>query len=223
MTEAADAENSYKFTSFRRRVSQSVECGKARAQQWCGISRRKAVRDGDESARSCEHHLGISAVDMNAGVFLVATVHQIAIATKFAISARAAEKSHANALTNRPALYARAEGIDSPDCFMPGNARPLDGKQTFHRAGIGMANSACLNANSHLTRRRLGNCPLDNTECARRWHFYCHIRATHFHSPEELVRLLRKRVPEHRVPALGLLLRCFVLNHVPMFDQNSVF
>src|SRR5580704_15656164 len=37
MTEAADTENSDKFTRFCLRVSQSVESGETRTQQWCGI------------------------------------------------------------------------------------------------------------------------------------------------------------------------------------------
>src|SRR5580704_665379 len=105
---------------------------------------------------------------MNAGIFLVPAVDQIAIAAKFAISTRAAEKPHPNALTDRPALDTGAKGIDPPDRFMAGYARPIDGKQTFHRAGIGMANSARLNADPHLTSGRLGNRPLDNTENVRR-------------------------------------------------------
>jgi hypothetical protein len=32
----------------------------------------------------------------------------------------------------------------------------------------------------------------------------------------------RERVTEHRIPALGLLLRGLVLDYVPMLDQNSV-
>src|SRR5580700_8835428 len=105
---------------------------------------------------------------MNAGIFLVPAVHEIAISTELTVSAGAAEKSHAHALTNGPALDTGAKGIDSPDRFMPRNARPIDGKQTFHRTRIGMANSARLNANPHLTSRRLGHRPLDNTENVRR-------------------------------------------------------
>lgn len=88
---------------------------------------------------------------MNAGKFLVPAVHEIAISTKLAISTGAAEKPHPNALTNRPALDTGAKGIDPPDHFMPGDTRPIDGKQTLHSTGIGIANPAGLNANAHLT------------------------------------------------------------------------
>jgi hypothetical protein len=96
---------------------------------------------------------------MNAGKFLVPAVHEIAISTKLAISTRAAEKPHPNSLTNCPALDTGAKGIDPPDHFMPGDARPIDRKQTFHSSGIGMANPARLDANAHLTRTRIQKGP----------------------------------------------------------------
>ncbi len=60
---------------------------------------------------------------MNARKFLVATIHEIAISTEFAITARASEEADTDALTNRPALDPGAKGIDSPDHFMPWHAR----------------------------------------------------------------------------------------------------
>ena len=71
---------------------------------------------------------------MNAREFLVTTVHEITISTEFAITARPSEETDTHALTNRPALDTGAEGIDSPDHFMPGHARPANWKEAFHRA-----------------------------------------------------------------------------------------
>jgi hypothetical protein len=71
---------------------------------------------------------------MNARKFLVTTVHEIAISTEFAITARASEEADTDALTNHPALDARAKGIDSPHHFVPRDARPADWKGAFHRA-----------------------------------------------------------------------------------------
>ena len=34
--------------------------------------------------------------------------------------------------------------------------------------------------------------------------------------------LLRERVAEHRIPALGLLLGSLVLNDIPVFGDNSI-
>jgi hypothetical protein len=103
---------------------------------------------------------------MNAGKFLVTTVHEIAISTKLAISTWAAEKTHSNALTNRPALNTGTKGIDASDCFVTGDARPIDGKQTFHRAGIGMTDSTGLNADAHLASGGHRKRSLDYTEYA---------------------------------------------------------
>jgi hypothetical protein len=41
---------------------------------------------------------------LNAGIFLVPAVHEIAIAAELAIAARPAEKSDTHALTDNPAL-----------------------------------------------------------------------------------------------------------------------
>src|SRR6516164_2149909 len=110
MTKAADAEHSDKITGLRWCISQCVERRDPRTQQRRRVGRRQVVRDRHETARLCDHHLGISAIMMNAGKFLVPAIHQIAISTKLAISTRAAEKPHPNALTNRPALDTGAKG-----------------------------------------------------------------------------------------------------------------
>src|SRR6516165_600664 len=88
---------------------------------------------------------------MNAREFLVTTVHEIAISTEFAITARASEEADTDALTNRPALDARAKGIDPSDHFVPRDARPVDRERAFHRAGIRVADTRRLDANTHLT------------------------------------------------------------------------
>src|SRR5262245_37154938 len=88
---------------------------------------------------------------MNAREFLVTTVHEIAISTEFAMPARASEEADTDALTNRPALDARAKGIDPPDHFVTRDARPADWKGGFYRAGIRVADTARLDANTHLT------------------------------------------------------------------------
>jgi hypothetical protein len=159
MTEAADTEHGDKITSPCWRISQGVECGETRAQQWCGVGRRHAVGYRHESTRFCDYHFGISAVMMNAGIFLVPAVHEIAISTKLAISTGATEKPHPNALTDFPTLHAGTDSIDSPDDLMARDARPFDRKQTFHSTRIGMANAACLDANAHLTRTRIQKRP----------------------------------------------------------------
>src|SRR6516225_5192982 len=74
---------------------------------------------------------------------------EIAISTEFAITARPSEETDTHALTNRPALDTGAEGIDSPDHFMPWHARPANWKEAFHRARIRMAYAAGLDTDSN--------------------------------------------------------------------------
>src|SRR5215469_6625496 len=56
-------------------------------QQRCRVDGRKIVRNGHQAARPGDQHFGVSAVAMNAGEFLIAAVHQLAAAAKFAIPA----------------------------------------------------------------------------------------------------------------------------------------
>src|SRR5262249_37238864 len=155
MTKAADTEHSDKVTRLRWRVSQGVECRESRAKQRRSICRRQIVRDTHEPGGLRDHHLGISAIRMNAREFLVTAVHKIAVTTELAITARTSKETDTDALTNRPALDARANGIDPPDHFVPRDARPADWKGGFHRAGIRVADTARLDANTHLTGARI--------------------------------------------------------------------
>src|SRR5215469_2065713 len=182
MAKAADAKHSHKITRFRRRVSQCVERRKPRAQQRRRIGRREAVGNRHESVRLCDHHLGISPIRMNAREFLVTTVHEIAISTEFAITARPSEEANTHALTNRPALDTGAKGIDSPDRFMAWHARPAKRKEAFHRARIRMANAAGLDTDSNLSRSWLGNRFLNDFQFPRFCHLYRFILCTHKYS-----------------------------------------
>jgi hypothetical protein len=65
---------------------------------------------------------------MNAGIFLVPTVHEIAIAAELAIAAKPGEKSDTDALTQRPALDAETKSIDASHNFMPRTRGQLMGK-----------------------------------------------------------------------------------------------
>src|SRR5262244_4484350 len=182
MAKAADAKHSNKITRFRRRVSQCVARRKPRAQQRRRIGRREVIRDRHEPARLCDHYLGISAVRMNAREFLVTTVHEIAIATELAITARTSEEADTDALTNRPALDTRAKGIDPPDHFVPRDARPADWKGGFHRAGIRVADAARLDANAHLTGARIDQRFHYGFEFSRFRYLDCSIHCAHIAS-----------------------------------------
>src|SRR5262249_10129474 len=142
MTKAADTEHRDKITCLRWRVSQGVERRESCAKQRRSICRRQVVRDTHEPGGLRDHRLGISAIRMNARVFLVTAVHEIAVTTELAITARTSKETDTGALTNRPALDARAKGVDPPDHFVPRDARPADRKGGFNRAGIRVADTA---------------------------------------------------------------------------------
>src|SRR5262249_48381332 len=114
MTKATHTEHRDKITGPRWRVSQGAERRESGAQQRRGIDRRQVVRDRHKPARLCDHHFGVSAIMMNAGIFLVPTVHEIAMAAEVAIAARTPEESDAHALPNRPALASGPNRIDPP-------------------------------------------------------------------------------------------------------------
>ena len=63
---------------------------------------------------------------INAGIFLVPAIHEIAAAAELAITTRAAKKPYTHPLTDRPALDVGTKGIDAPDHFMTWDTRPLD-------------------------------------------------------------------------------------------------
>src|SRR5499427_3311641 len=119
---------------------------------------------------------------MDAREFLVTTVHEIAISTEFAITARASEEADTDTLTNRPALHARAKGVDPPDHFVPRDARPADWKGGFHRTGIRVADTARLDANAHLTKARIDQRFHYDFEFSRFRYLDCSIHCAHIAS-----------------------------------------
>src|SRR5215469_15249792 len=112
MAEASDAHDGHKITGLSGRVAQRTEGGESRAQQRRRVDGRKIVRNGHQATRPGDQHFGVSAVAMNAGVFLIATVYEVASATVFAMAAGASEEADAHALPNGPALYMGAERVD---------------------------------------------------------------------------------------------------------------
>src|SRR5262249_1870455 len=147
--------------------------------------RRQVVRNRHEPARLCDHDFGISAVMMNAGIFLVPTVHEIAIAAEVAIAARAREEPDAHTLPNRPALDTGTKRVDPPDEFVARDARPINGELALYRAGIRVADPARLDTNPDLTRRGRRQLPLHLFQAAGLTRLHCAI-ACRCHS-----RLLR--------------------------------
>src|SRR5215467_272968 len=116
---------------------------------------------------------------MNAGIFLVPAVHEIAAAAEFAITTRAAKESDPHPLTDSPALNARTKGIDAPDDFMAWDTRPVDREQAFHRSRIRVANPTRLYANSYLIRAGVQKWSTYFRELSRSWDFHCFVGCVH--------------------------------------------
>src|SRR5262245_17213174 len=167
MTEAADTEHSHKVTGLRRRVSQQAERRESGAQERRRIDRRQVVRDRHKPARLCDHHFGISAIMMNAGILLVPTVHEIAIAAELAIAARTAEKSDTHTLPKRPALDTGTKRIDPPNELVARDARVGDtGEASVDCRRIRVADATGLNANPDLPRGGCRWLPLHHVQAA---------------------------------------------------------
>jgi hypothetical protein len=91
---------------------------------------------------------------MNAGVFLVPAVYEVAAAAELAVATGAAEKPDTHALSDRPALDTRTKRIDSADNLVTRDARPLDREQSIYGRCVGVAYTACLNADANVSQRR---------------------------------------------------------------------
>src|ERR1700745_4148723 len=98
---------------------------------------------------------------MNAGVFLVPAVHEVAAAAELAVAAVAAEKSDTHALTDRPTLDTVAKRIDPAHGLVSGDARVGDtGEDSVDCRRIRVADATGLNANPDLPRRGRRQLPL---------------------------------------------------------------
>ena len=63
---------------------------------------------------------------MNAGLFLIPAVHEVAAATELTIAAEAGEKPDTNPLTRCPTLNARTERIEATDDLVARDTRIND-------------------------------------------------------------------------------------------------
>src|SRR5271154_5577932 len=102
VTQSADAEHRDEVASARRRVAQRAERGESGAQQGRSGDGRKIRWHSDQPAGLGDHHLGVAAVVLDAGVALVDAVHEVAVAAVFAVAAGAAEEADADAWATPP-------------------------------------------------------------------------------------------------------------------------
>src|SRR6516162_2518440 len=95
---------------------------------------------------------------MNPRVFLVLTVHKVAAAAKFAITARAGEKADADPLADLPTANAGSHRVNAPDDLVAGNTRISDARETsLDSSGVRMAYAARLDAYPYLAWPGIAN------------------------------------------------------------------
>src|SRR5262249_6356441 len=158
-------------------------------------------RDRHKPARLCDHDFGISAIMMNAGIFLVPTVHEIAMAAEVAIAASTAEESDTHALPNRPALDTGTKRIDPPNELVAWDARPINGELALYRAGIRAADPTRLDPTRDLSRRGRRQFPLHHFQAAGLTRLHCAI-ACRCH--RRLLRFENALLPlSHTLPGTG--------------------
>src|SRR5271170_7013959 len=126
VTESTDAEHRDEVASARGRVAQRAERGQSGAQQGRSGNGREILWHSDQPAGLSDHHLGVAAVVLYAGVALVHAVHEVAIAAVFTVPAAAAEETDADALAHCPAFDVLAYHLDPSHRFVAGHPRPFD-------------------------------------------------------------------------------------------------
>src|SRR5215467_6337279 len=132
---------------------------------------------------------------MNSRVFLVLTVHKVAAAAKFAITARASEKADADPLADLPTANAGSHRVNAPDDLVAGNTRISNaGETSLDCGGVRVANTTRLDANAHLVLAGILKRPPHFSELS--WFPYLNgfVGLTHFRSSHSF-SLLAVRYP----------------------------
>jgi hypothetical protein len=156
MSETANAQHCDEIASLRRRVAQRAERRQAGAQQRRGSDRIKIIRHRHETAGFRDHHFGIAAIMLHAGVGLVLATHEITVPARQAMAAAAAKEANSDSLAHCPSFNAVAQRIDPTDSLVARNTRPLDRKQTFNGRGVRMAHPAGLHTDTNMAWQGIG-------------------------------------------------------------------
>jgi hypothetical protein len=123
MTEPTNALHSHTVASTQSGITKGVIGRDARAQQRGGIYGTELIGNGSEAARFSDHHFRISTVHGYPGDHRVLTIHAVSASARLAGAVLAGDQADANALTDLPSRHSAAQGVDTADDFMPGNAR----------------------------------------------------------------------------------------------------
>ena len=167
MAEPADPEHRDDIGRTCAAFPQRVERGDAGTQQRRGLGRRQPVRDQGQGVRRCDHRLGIAAVVIDARDLQVATVDDVAAATRLAVAAMPAKPADADAGAHAPAHHVGADRVDDAGHFVPRHQRVLHpGKQPILGDHVAVADAASLDLDANLAALRLRQLALDQFQRA---------------------------------------------------------
>src|SRR5215469_7926054 len=190
VTKPADAEYRDEIARLCRRVSQSAERRESGTEQRRRVDGGQIVGNRHETARLGKQDFGVAAVMMNSRVFLILTVHKVAAAAKFAITARAGEKADADPLADLPTANAGSHSVNTPDDLVAGNPRIGNAREaSLDCRGVRVANTARLDANAHLVMAGTLKRPPHFSEFSWFPYFNGFVGLTHFqgaHGPASL-------------------------------------
>jgi hypothetical protein len=147
-----------KITGAQSGIAKRVVCRYAGAQKWSRFRGCKFIGNRGERAGLGNHDLRVPAIGRDTGNDRMQAVHKIAALARFTFTILAAEESYSDALPNFPIGNAWANHFDAAYHLMSRHSRQSQArKRSFDRCRIGMTDSACLDAQPHLSRPWLRN------------------------------------------------------------------
>src|SRR5205085_1985438 len=145
MSQAADTMHGHDFAGARTRIAKRVVNGDARAHERPCFLRWQFIWDRGQRCRRCDHILGISAVEIDAGDFAIDAHGEIAAPALCTDETMSAMPAYADALTFSPFRYVAADHIDASRDFMTRHTGILKpGPETLFDQHIAVANATCF-------------------------------------------------------------------------------
>src|SRR6516162_7611268 len=154
MTKAADADDRDQIAGLGWCIAQRSERGQPRAQEGGGCHGIKLIRHDHQAARLGDHRFGIAAVVLDARIFLVLAMNEVACPASRAVPARAGQKANPDPLTYRPTLDPLTQCVDPPDHLMAGYARPGNRERAGDRSGVAVTDPTSLDTDADIAGRR---------------------------------------------------------------------
>src|SRR5215469_2154897 len=154
MTKAADADDRDQIACLGWRIAQRSERGQTRAQEGSGRHGIELIRHDHQAARLGDHHFGIPAVMLDARIFLVLAMNEVACTASRAVPARAGQKANPDPLAHRPTLDPLTQRVDPADHLMARYTRPGNRERAGDRPSVAMTDPTSLDTDADIAGRR---------------------------------------------------------------------